>query len=302
MTSAVFDSLAVKGALFTDAATLGLHWLYDQDRLAEIDSQHEILFREPNESDYIGPEGSLGYFAHAAREAGQQSQYGECLALVGRLCGEPEGYSTGAHQRAFAEVFGPGGSYVGYADRPTKALIARLIMDGDSVVAASGSDDDQLPALTSVPALFAAGEPPSTIDSAVQVTSTNSVALDAARTLYRCLTAQAAGDTLSEALDSSAEAAGATLKPLMCEALQRERYAPLEVAQQYGLACHMPQGMPVVWHIAQHVESFEQGVRDNILCGGDSCGRAIALGAILGMRFGETRIAEFMTRFAPETR
>jgi len=297
-TESVFDSPAVKGALLSDAATLGLHWLYDQQRLAEISAGHEILFRAPTESDYVGPDGSLGYFAHTARTAGQPSQYGECLGLTARLCDTADGYSTRAHQQAFGDVFGPGGSYVGYADRPTKALVARLLIDGDEIVAASGSDDDQLPALTTVPALFAAGEPESTIESAVRVTSTNPVALDAARTLYRCLDSLGQGNELETALAATADTAGPVLAPLMRAALERDGYAPLEVTQQYGLACHMPQGMPVVWHIARHARSFEQGVRDNILCGGDSCGRAIGLGAILGLRFGEQALSDFTTRFS----
>jgi len=44
----------------------------------------------------------------------------------------------------------------------------------------------------------------------------------------------------------------------------------------------MTQGLPVVWHLLNHDQSFETLVRDNIACGGDSCGRALALGAIAG--------------------
>jgi len=108
---------ALEGALVGDAATMGLHWLYNQARLAEIDAAGEILFRPPTESDYEGPDGGLGYFAHAARKSGQYSQYGECAELVADVVNASDGYDVATHQQAFLGRFGPGGHFVGYADR-----------------------------------------------------------------------------------------------------------------------------------------------------------------------------------------
>ena len=41
-----------------------------------------------------------------------------------------------------------------------------------------------------------------------------------------------------------------------------------------------------IWHLLKHGEDFESVVRDNIRCGGDHCGRALAAGAIAGYAFG----------------
>jgi len=277
---------ALTGALVGDAATMGLHWLYNQERLAQINASHEILFRAPTPADYEGPDGSLGYFAHAARQAGQFSQYGECIRLVGDLVANGESYTPAAHQAAFLERFGPGGDFVGYADRPTKALVARLLTEGDELPAASGSDDDQLPALAAVPALFATGADEATVTSAVSVTNLNDVAIDGALTLHRALNALASGASMTDALKLGADAASGEMRGLLNEALAMPAYAPLEAAQKFGMPCHLPQGLPVVWHIAQHATGYEQAIRDNILCGGDSCGRVVALGSLMGLAFG----------------
>ncbi len=277
---------ALDGALTGDAATMGLHWLYNQARLAEINAGSEILFRSPSSADYAGPDGSLGYFAHEHRRAGQNSQYGESTRVVAELLADGSNYEARAHQKAFLDRFGPGGTFVGFADRPTKALVARLLTEQDDIPAASGSDDDQLPALETVPALFAAGALKSTVDEAVRVTTINQVALDGAHALFDALSLIADGASPHDALETSARGAGDTLAPLMLEALNWSSYQPLAVAEHFGMPCHMPQGLPVAWHIAKHAPDFEQAIRDNILCGGDSCGRVMAVGSLCGLIHG----------------
>lgn len=42
---------AVLGALTADAAALGLHWLYDTDRLAQV-AGDQVVFRQPRIKDY----------------------------------------------------------------------------------------------------------------------------------------------------------------------------------------------------------------------------------------------------------
>jgi hypothetical protein len=71
---------AVLGALTADAASLGLHRLYDTRRLDEIiASSGKPGFLEPKRENY---EGYFGYFAHAGRQAGDCSHYGGTIKLV----------------------------------------------------------------------------------------------------------------------------------------------------------------------------------------------------------------------------
>ena len=57
---------AVWGALVADAASLGLHWLYDQKRIREV-APESPEFRSPNPADY---EGVTGYYAHGRKQVG----------------------------------------------------------------------------------------------------------------------------------------------------------------------------------------------------------------------------------------
>ena len=272
---------ALHGALIADAAAMGLHWIYDQDQITNIAATGPLEFRQPDISHYLEVR---GYFAHASRQAGELSHYGESARLVGELA-LAGSYSTAAHRDSFMRSFGPAGSFCGYADRPTKALIAKILSEGESLHDPTGEDDDQHPALCVVPGLFAADTDIQAVRDAVGVLSINPVALEGSLLMFDCLQRIAEGQSLGNALSESAAAAGDALKPLLQEALSYSESDPIAVSNHFGLPCHIPQGLPICWHLLAHAESFEQCVKDNIRIGGDSCGRAMALGAIAGAVF-----------------
>ena len=272
---------ALTGALLSDAAALGLHWLYDQEQIARVETTGSLLFRQPESNIY---KEHKGYFAQAGRQSGDLSHYGESARLVGQLCINGE-YSTDAHRKSFLAAFGPCGSFNGYADRPTKALIANMLVNADAIDDRSGVDDDQLPGLCPVPGAFAGGLSAQSALSAVQVISTNQQVMQSAGIVFTCLELLSSGMPLRQALEQSALSGTGDVNDLLQQALEKEAYQPLEMAQHFGLACHIPQGMPLAWHLLYHADSFEMAVRDNIRCGGDSCGRSMILGAIAGLSF-----------------
>ena len=125
---------AVLGALTADAAALGLHWLYDTDRLAEVAGDH-VVFRQPRIEDY---EGFTGYFAHGCRKPGDLSHYGESLMVMLRSLAENNGEFAAHHyQKVFKLYFGPGGRFVGYIDNATRITLQNLArIEGEAVAAA----------------------------------------------------------------------------------------------------------------------------------------------------------------------
>lgn len=273
---------AIIGALVADAACMGTHWLYDQAHIKNLESTGDLVFREPDPVHY---ENQKAYFAHAARSAGELSHYGESARLAAEVALEA-GYTTDAHRQAFLDSFGPCGSYVGYADRPTKALIARILTEGDALTDPSGSDDDQMPVFCVVPGLFASDCAIDTIELATEVLSTHPVAKEGTCVVFDCLQRLHSGASLQDALIASTAMAEGELREKLEQSLCIDSYQPLEVAQQFGLPCHIPQGLPVCWHLLKYAQDFKSCIRDNIRCGGDTCGRAMALGAIAGLAFG----------------
>ncbi|MGI9501618.1 MAG: ADP-ribosylglycohydrolase family protein [Geminicoccaceae bacterium] len=279
----------VLGALVADAAAMGLHWLYDPERIADIAKAREPLFLAADAGHF---EGAKGYFAHGGKRSGELSQYGATLALaMDSLVSSDGRLDIKDYQRRYLTFFGPGGAWKGYIDRPTRGTLANLgLQVTDETPEISGIDDDQMPTFSAIPAIIAAGPDSASLEDdalkMVHVTNDNPLASEAALIVARITSACLRGDDLAATLNHEAEAAGDLLKPLLREALAASDQSSIDIAGQFGRACHVQQGLPVVIHIASTANSYERAIRANVLAGGDTCGRSMALGAILGARFG----------------
>lgn len=280
---------AILGALTADAATLGLHWLYDAERLKILQQQGSLAFRAPDPENY---QGVMGYFAHVGKQVGDLSFYGEsCRLMLAHLAKTGGNFERQVFQQEWLAAFGPGGHWVGYADHPTRLTVVRLLgyAKPQDYPTISGVDDDQLPALECIPSIVAsqpAGHARSrdellkTVQQAVAITHDHPQARDAANVAAIALDEVLAGIPLPQALARAAQAAGEILQPLLTEALTLPVLDAPAAAARFGMPCHLHQGLPLLFHIAHRASGFRQAVEANILAGGDSCGRSLMLGAL----------------------
>ncbi|MHC4959371.1 MAG: ADP-ribosylglycohydrolase family protein [Planctomycetota bacterium] len=320
---------AVLGALVADAASLGLHWIYDPERVRAVGGDAPE-FVEPDLANYRG---TTAYFAHKGKRAGDPSHYGEQLSVLLRSLDRTGGVLDVAdYERRFVESFGPGGTWVGYVDFATRetlrnidraerdaldtarafdlgefegdrslmeaAVMANVRWSGDKLRTAMekavrirrgdnpalaaaalrmaeavraagtgvhGADDAQLPAVVKLPALPGGAD----WDTAVRVTNDNDDAVRWAGHVMRLL----------QTGDLAASAAG---ELLLEEALRFDG----DAAEHFGRACPLHESIPLTFALLRDAPDFKAGVRSNILAGGDSCGRAILVGAVLGARHG----------------
>lgn len=278
------DIALVMGALVADAATLGLHWLYDPVRIAEIEARKGLVFLQPDAEDYAG---TKGYFAHGSKMAGDSAGYGEvCWLMLVHLARHGEFRRT-EYQNEYRSHFGPGGKYTGYVDTPTR-LTLRVLLPLEPAVfpAQSGADDDQMPALAALPALVSAhrgslSELLEVVESAVRITNNNDLAVDAARCCAAALHAVRQGVPMAQALAAALPLAGDTVRPLLEDALTIPVADSVAATARYGMACHVTEGLPVVFHIARHAADYRSAIAANIRAGGDNCGRSVILGALV---------------------
>ncbi len=276
------DASALLGALVADAAALGLHWIYDTDRIAEVGGAAPA-FTPLNAGNY---EDVPAYFAHGARENGDQSQYGEVLALAMQSVADQGAFDTTAYQTSYSAHFGAGGSYHGYIDRPTRGTLDNLAADMRDP---SGVDDDQLPALAALPAIVAnarqSGDFHHQIEAALSVTHVNAQATHYAMIFADLLADVCAGTPLAAALQNAA-----TREPLLQQALDSPERDSVAYGEITGRACHLHQGMPLAFHILARAHSYQDAITTNIKAGGDSCGRAIVIGSLAGAFVGSENI------------
>jgi ADP-ribosylglycohydrolase len=274
----------VIGALVADAASLGLHWIYDPDRIRQIEKDVGLVFLQPDANHYSGVK---GYFAHGNKQAGEFSGYGEnCLQILKHLSLHGE-FDRRAYQQEFCAYFGPGGEYIGYVDSPTrKALNTLLTKDIKSYPEKSGADDDQLLALATIPVLVARHRGSldslmALIETVVRITNNNDLAVSAAQCIASVLSELRDGASLREAMTQAVPHAGKNLSNLLRQSLAINDNNSQAAAAEFGSACHVVEGLPVVFHIANHAPDYITAIQENIRVGGDSCGRAIVLGAIM---------------------
>ena len=138
---------ALAGGWVADAASLGLHWLYDSQRILEVGGQSPEFL--PPKAEYF--EGGFGYFAHEGKQVGDISHYGAATGvLTESLVASGGRLDIRDYQRRFRAFFGPGGGWQGYIDNPTRLTLDNLhaieqqaIARGLSAITAELTDKQQ---------------------------------------------------------------------------------------------------------------------------------------------------------------
>jgi len=274
---------AILGALVADSAALGLHWLYDPVRIEEIEKANGLIFLQPDAIHYAR---TNGYFAHERKMPGDSSAYGEGCLLMLKHLGKHGKFDRVRYQTEYRAYFGPGGEFVGFVDAATRLTLLKLLpLEPVDFPVQSGADDDQHPCLAALPPLVATHtgtleELVGCVEEVVRVTNNNEVAVDAAKCSAAALFWILQGLPVTQALADALPLSGRILRPLLEQALALPNFDSVAASERFGRACHVTEGLPLVFHITQHARDYCQAIESNIRAGGDSCGRSIMLGAI----------------------
>jgi ADP-ribosylglycohydrolase len=271
------------GALVADAASLGLHWIYNVDRIAEITARQngQCAFTPVDAQNFEG----IKTFAHSARHNGMFTQIGEVLRLsIQSMNANGGAFDTAAYQSAFAAFFGAGGAYQGFMDHPTLGALVNIAAQTEP----SGIDDNQTPALARLPAILVAYHGKANlsdmIKTSMQVTNISSAAAAYSDVFADVLSQVMQDEPLSTALDAAAHSADETIKTDLLAALATQETDSTTFAGINGLmgrACSLPAAGPVMFHILKNSPTYQTAIENNILAGGDSAGRSIMIGAIM---------------------
>ncbi|AEV39814.1 ADP-ribosylation/Crystallin J1 (plasmid) [Pseudovibrio sp. FO-BEG1] len=271
------------GAFVADAASLGLHWLYDVERIHHVtQEQHDSAAFVPLTPSYF--EGVPAYFAHANRQDGQFTQYGENLHLaLQHLLAHDKHLKMEEFQQAFAAHFGAGGTYNGYIDRPTRGTLENIASEK---LTPSGVDDDQLPALSKIPAvLFAydqSDQMQDQVEAIIRSTNDNEESVAYGFVFADLLDRVVNGEELQDALAAATDSSHPDIQGKLKAALEATETDSVSYGETTGRACHLEMGVPLSFHILKNTASYREAIETNILAGGDSAGRSILIGTVLG--------------------
>ncbi len=169
-----------------------------------------------------------------------------------------------------------------------------MLKELDTVNVHHGADDTQLPALSKLPSLVAAyagnDELLSVVDSAIRVTNNNDSAVAFGKTAAKLIEESILVGEVRHAVDVAKTYAETeypdNILPLLEQSLAELETSTPEVTARWGMACQLKIGFPSAVHNISKSGSYTEAVRQNIYAGGDSCGRSILLGAVMGACFG----------------
>lgn len=177
-----------------------------------------------------------------------------------------------------------------YDDEDIIIYSAELLAALRRVPRPSGAHDLQLPAIAKLPALVAhlvsqgitegdAFARP--VASAIRTTSDHPTAAEFGMLSAQMMAAALTHGTIDAVLATRTAASDGACA-LLDQAIEMRDADNATVTKHFGMACDLPYGVPSALHNIATAHSYQDAVQRNIYGGGDSCGRAILVGAIMG--------------------
>ena len=265
------------GSYSADALSLGVHWIYDTNELAQ---------KHGRVSEYKAP-GAGSYHPH--KQAGDQGHVGDqSLCLLKFLMREKK-WSPSDFMDDWLAMWP---DYNDYVDGATKNTLANLQNQTDKTQGGSDSVEIAGPARIAPLISFLANSPESeVVQAAVEQTMLTHRSKEAeesatflAKTGYRLIHGANLLDTLNEtAPEWALKKANSVLSENAVDAIGK-----------LGPACSISSALPSVLYLTiKHGSEIETAFIENAMAGGDNCARGLVLGMLLGAANGMASIPNY---------
>ncbi len=277
----------VFGSFVGDALSLGAHWIYDQEEIAE---------KHGRVTDYLTPE-KQSY--HGRKKAGEQTHYGDqAITLLDSLMTLRK-YDEIDFAKRWRLLWI---SYPGYFDHATKETLSN--MKNGAALTRAGANSEELGGAARIAPLLALlhkrplEEKISAARLQTKLTHRAPLTMDAAEFLTRLTETVLEGEDIWPAVEKAADADYPILP--VREMVQRvhdtRSWEMKSVARELGQACPAAQALPTTLALlARYPDDLETAFIENVMAGGDSAARGLALGMVLGAKHGREGIPERWT-------
>jgi ADP-ribosylglycohydrolase len=267
----------VLASFAADALSLGVHWIYNT---RVIDKKWGRV------EGYIKPERPT---FHPSKDLGEFTHYGDQTLVLLESVAESSGFDQHNFVENWQRLFN---SYEGYFDGATKATIEN-IKAGKAPIAAGSDSDDFAGAARMAPLAYRyRNDLTKLVDSAraqTMVTHNHREVIDSAEFFGRVVFQVLKGEKPSTAIQQT-----------MAEHFNREPYSKWvedgvksaendtrQAMLDLGQVCEIHAAFPCVIHlITKYEDNLKEGLVENAMAGGDSAGRGLAVGMVLGAHLG----------------
>jgi ADP-ribosylglycohydrolase len=271
----------VLASFVSDALSLGVHWIYNTNVIDKKWGRVE---------EYIKPQRPT---FHPTKDIGEFTHYGDQTLVLLRSVAENAGFNKIQFAESWRNFFD---TYDGYFDGATKTTLEN-IKTADSAADAGSESDDFAGAARIAPLAYCyRSDLAKLVESAraqTIVTHNNPEVVDSAEFFGRVVFSVLGGknpsaaiqQTLTEQFDR--DPYQKWVEDGIKSAAKDTRQAMLDLGQM----CEIQAAFPCVIHlITKYENNLKEALIENIMAGGDSAGRGLTVGMILGAHLGAETI------------
>lgn len=260
-----------------DALSLGVHWIYNTNVIDKKWGRVE---------NYLKPERPT---YHPTKDLGDFTHYGDQTLVLLESVAENSDYSLNHFATSWQDFFK---NYDGYFDGATKDTLDNLAAGRELIAAGSGSDD-LAGAARIAPLVYCyrndEGKLIQSVRSQAAFTHNNPEVIDSAEIFARAALQVLDGQTPVTAIKQVVDD-GFSREPYTAwvqEGLQSATVETRQAMLDFGQMCEVESAFPCVIHlVAKYEKNLSQALIENAMAGGDSAGRGLIAGMVLGAHLG----------------
>ncbi|MFH5881313.1 MAG: hypothetical protein ACNA7U_04920 [Candidatus Izemoplasmataceae bacterium] len=263
--------------LIANAATLGIHWIYDHGYLETLASKQSILFLVQNQTHYQNAE--TAYYSYPSHELGDVTVQGDILKWLYQAMKNNKDFSQLDYSKLLYQQFKPGGTYQGYVESYAKKHVLEILAKSLEIdYPKQQVSDDHLVGFMPYLVCKELGLDSKKAWELTQVYSQDETYYEYFK-MFDLLFEQLPEKGLKEAIESVIQLGPKMAETELSKALEIKD--PNMFIENYsGRACAIKFSIPLIIHILYHTNSYEEAVRYNALLGGAIADRNTMIGAI----------------------
>jgi ADP-ribosylglycohydrolase len=273
----------VLASFVADSLALGVHWVYDTARI-EKEFGRVDGFLKPASDSY-----------HPTKGRGEFTHYGDQTFVLLESLAAKKGFELDDFAMRWRRLFE---AYDGYYDQATKATLQNFSIEKRPVDAGSPSKD--LSGASRVaPLVFCYQDDLDTLVEAARdqtrMTHNNPNVIDGAEffarvswlVLHGTPPILAIEEVSNERFDKS------PLWHWVKDGIESKTAESVSAIARFGQSCHVDDAFSGVVHlIAKYENNLEEALVQAVMAGGDSAGRGMVVGMVLGAHLGEQALPE----------
>ena len=271
----------VLASFAADSLALGAHWIYDSGRLEKEFGRVESLLK-PKSDSY-----------HSSKDKGEFTHYGDQMFVLLESLASVGGFEADDFARRWKQLFE---DYAGYFDHATKATLHNL-SQGKPPLDAGSSSEDLAGASRIAPLVFFYRENQDALVEAARIqtkmTHNHPMVVDSCEFFARVAFLVLKGESPVTSMEKIAEEMFSSSPVLkwVREGIDSSGEDTIKAIARFGQSCHYGDAFPGVVHlIAKYEEDLKEALIQCIMAGGDSAGRGMIAGMILGAYLGPERV------------